>query len=141
MVPEGRNTAVSLPSSSATRSCSAFVLGSAPICSSPTSASDMALRMPAEGLVAVSLERSINRFADIWLTPYETDLWKPALGVGARRRAWAAGVTLGPGQGEADLGRCGGRPARLACLAMTYRIYDWLIVIFVSLAGYVGAPS
>src|SRR5690242_6374178 len=30
---------------------------------------------------------------------------------------------------------------RPACLAMTYRIYDWLLVIFVCLAGYVEAPA
>ena len=49
MVPEGRNTAASLPRSAATRSCRALVVGSSAFCSSPTSASAMALRMAGRG--------------------------------------------------------------------------------------------
>ena len=49
IVPEGRNSAASLPSSSATRSCSAFTVGSSKRCSSPTSASAIARRIASVG--------------------------------------------------------------------------------------------
>ena len=49
IVPEGRKSAASLPSSSATRSCSAFTVGSSKRCSSPTSASAIACRIAARG--------------------------------------------------------------------------------------------
>ncbi len=55
MVPLGRKTASSLPRSSQTRSRSRLTVGSSIFCSSPTSASAMAFRMPGEGLVLVSL--------------------------------------------------------------------------------------
>ena len=55
MVPDGKKTAVSFCSRSATRRHSAFVVGSSPACSSPTSASAMAARIPALGRVRVSL--------------------------------------------------------------------------------------
>ena len=69
MVPEGRNTAASLPSSAATRSCNALVVGSSAFCSSPTSASAMALRIAGEGRVAVSLKRSMSLLDAIGSTP------------------------------------------------------------------------
>src|SRR5437016_2539595 len=65
MVPDGRKTAASLPSRSATRACNALVVGSSAFCSSPTSASAIALRMAAEGRVDVSLERSTSLLACI----------------------------------------------------------------------------
>ena len=49
MVPEGRNSAASLPSSSATMSCSRLTVGSSNCCSSPTSASHMKRRMAGRG--------------------------------------------------------------------------------------------
>src|SRR3978361_500785 len=49
MVPDGMNTAACLPSRSATRSHNRLVVGSSPICSSPTSARAIASRMPAGG--------------------------------------------------------------------------------------------
>ncbi len=55
MVPDGRNTAASLPSSSATISQSRLTVGSSIFCSSPTSASLMKRRMSAVGRVTVSL--------------------------------------------------------------------------------------
>jgi len=55
IVPLGRNTAASCPSSSATRSSSARVVGSWPRCSSPTSAAAIASRIPRVGRVCVSL--------------------------------------------------------------------------------------
>jgi hypothetical protein len=54
IVPEGRNSAASWPSSAATRSSSASTVGSARRCSSPTSARAIASRMAAVGLVWVS---------------------------------------------------------------------------------------
>ena len=57
MVPDGMNTAASLPSKSATRSHSKFTVGSSPICSSPTSARAIASRMPRVGRVWVSDSR------------------------------------------------------------------------------------
>ncbi len=54
MVPEGRNTAASLPSSAATRSHSASVVGSSSFCSSPTTARRTDSRMANVGLVFVS---------------------------------------------------------------------------------------
>src|SRR3954469_16154928 len=54
IVPDGRKTAASKPSRSATRSHSAVTCGSSKRCSSPTSASAMALRMAEEGRVCVS---------------------------------------------------------------------------------------
>src|SRR5438477_466925 len=57
MVPDGMNTAASLPSKSATRSHSKFTVGSSPICSSPTSARVIASRMPCVGRVWVSDSR------------------------------------------------------------------------------------
>jgi hypothetical protein len=60
MVPEGRNTAASLPRSSATISWRWFTVGSSPFCSSPTSASHMNRRMAGVGRVTVSLKRSTS---------------------------------------------------------------------------------
>ena len=57
IVPDGRNTAASLPSSAAVRSHSAQTVGSEPICSSPTSASIIASFMARDGLVCVSEDR------------------------------------------------------------------------------------
>src|SRR5215218_5626818 len=54
IVPEGRKTAASKPSSSATRSHSALTVGSPKCCSSPTSASAIALRISGVGRVCVS---------------------------------------------------------------------------------------
>ena len=54
IVPEGRKTAASIQSSSATRSQSKVTCGSSKRCSSPTSASAMALRMAGDGRVCVS---------------------------------------------------------------------------------------
>ena len=57
MVPEGMNTAASLPSRSATRSHRRLTVGSSPICSSPTSALAIASRIAGVGLVCVSDSR------------------------------------------------------------------------------------
>src|SRR3954463_2003929 len=57
MVPLGRNRAASCPRSSATRSWRALTVGSRLRCSSPTSASAMAFRIPGVGRVWVSLWR------------------------------------------------------------------------------------
>jgi hypothetical protein len=54
IVPLGRNTAASKPSSSATRSQSALTVGSANDCSSPTSAFAIASRIAGVGRVWVS---------------------------------------------------------------------------------------
>ena len=54
MVPEGRNTAASLPISAAMRSQRAWTVGSSPCCSSPTSARIMASFIAAVGRVWVS---------------------------------------------------------------------------------------
>src|SRR5262249_15109204 len=59
MVPEGTNNAASFPSTCAAMPCSRLTQGSSPKTSSPTSASAMARRMSTEGLVTVSLRRSI----------------------------------------------------------------------------------
>ena len=59
MVPEGTNSAASFPSNWAAISWRRLTQGSSPKTSSPTSASAMAWRMPGEGLVTVSLRRSI----------------------------------------------------------------------------------
>src|SRR5579864_2538071 len=70
IVADGRYQACSLPSSAATRSCSAFTDGSSSFCSSPTGARSMNWRIPSDGLVAVSLERSMNvatqRTSSVW---------------------------------------------------------------------------
>ena len=58
-MPDGMNTPASFPSSAATRSQSASVVGSESDCSSPTTARAMASRIPAVGRVWVSLNRSI----------------------------------------------------------------------------------
>src|SRR5579875_1594483 len=60
MVPEGRNTAASLPISAAMRSHSALMVGSSPCCSSPTSASIIAAFMAGLGRVWVSEYRLIR---------------------------------------------------------------------------------
>src|SRR5437868_4722722 len=54
------NSAASLPSICAIRSCSRLTDGSSPYWSSPTGASAMALRMPGEGSVTVSERRSMR---------------------------------------------------------------------------------
>jgi hypothetical protein len=54
IVPLGRKTAASKPSSSATRAHRTFTVGSAKDCSSPTSAAAIAARMAAVGRVWVS---------------------------------------------------------------------------------------
>jgi hypothetical protein len=55
IVPDGMKSAASLPSSSATISCSRLTVGSSNCCSSPTSASAIARRIAAVGRVTVSL--------------------------------------------------------------------------------------
>src|SRR3954470_1290162 len=57
IVPLGRNSAASWPSSSATRSWRALTVGSSPRCSSATSAVAIARRMPSLGFVWVSERR------------------------------------------------------------------------------------
>ena len=58
-VPVGRYSAAALPVSSAAASCNRLTVGSSPYQSSPTSASAIARRMAADGLVTVSDRRSI----------------------------------------------------------------------------------
>src|SRR5580698_8971996 len=60
MVPLGKNTAASLPSSAETRSHNCQTLGSEPPCSSPTSASSMACFIPGVGFDCVSEYRLIR---------------------------------------------------------------------------------
>ena len=60
IVPEGRNTASSLPSNAAIRSHNALMVGSEPDWSSPTSASIIASFIAREGLVCVSEYRLIR---------------------------------------------------------------------------------
>jgi hypothetical protein len=57
MVPDGMNTAASLPSRLATRSHSAVTVGSSPICSSPHSAYAICARIAGVGRVWVSDSR------------------------------------------------------------------------------------
>src|SRR5438270_10992582 len=59
MVPLGAQSAASLPSRSATRSCRRLTVGSSPYTSSPTSAVAMAARIGSVGRVTVSLRRSM----------------------------------------------------------------------------------
>ena len=58
IVELGRKSAASFPNSAAARSCSEFTVGSSPHTSSPTAASAIALRMPSDGRVTVSLRKS-----------------------------------------------------------------------------------
>src|SRR5438105_1078880 len=58
-VPLGTNSAASLSSIAAMRSCSALTVGSSPNTSSPSSARIIASRMPGVGRVTVSLRRSM----------------------------------------------------------------------------------
>ena len=60
IVPVGGHNAAGVPSSAATRACSALVVGSSPNWSSPTGAAAMAARMPAVGRVTVSERRSMG---------------------------------------------------------------------------------
>src|SRR5271166_1926425 len=60
MVPLGTNNAASRPKISAARLSSRLMVGSSAYTSSPTSASNMARRMAGEGLVTVSLRRSMT---------------------------------------------------------------------------------
>ena len=60
IVPDGTNRAASLARISAARSCSRRTVGSSRKTSSPTSASAIALRISAVGVVTVSLLRSIT---------------------------------------------------------------------------------
>src|SRR2546425_2298760 len=60
MVPEGTNSAASFPSNWAAISWRRLTQGSSPKTSSPTSAAAIAWRMPGEGLVTVSLRRSMT---------------------------------------------------------------------------------
>ena len=60
IVPEGTNSAASLPSSSAVRASRAFTVGSSPKTSSPTSASAIARRIAGVGFVTVSDRKSIG---------------------------------------------------------------------------------
>src|SRR6266850_6458054 len=57
-VPEGKNSAASKPKISAARACRRLTVGSSPKTSSPSSASSIAWRIPAEGRVTVSERRS-----------------------------------------------------------------------------------
>ena len=57
-VPDVTNNPAGNPRSAATSASSALTVGSSPYTSSPTSASAIAIRMPALGRVIVSLRRS-----------------------------------------------------------------------------------
>ena len=59
IVPDGTNTAASLPSNAAVRCSSSCTVGSSPSTSSPTIALAMTSRIAASGWVIVSLRRSI----------------------------------------------------------------------------------
>src|SRR4249919_2665926 len=61
IVPVGTYNAASLPVSSAARSWRRWTVGSSPNQSSPTSASAIALRIEADGLVTVSERRSTRK--------------------------------------------------------------------------------
>ncbi len=61
IVPVGRNIPASMPVISAARSSSRFTVGSSPYQSSPTSASAIARRIAADGLVTVSERRSTRK--------------------------------------------------------------------------------
>jgi len=63
IVPEGRKSAASLPSSAADISCSLLTVGSSRRCSSPTGAAAIASRIAGVGRVEVSLVRSIMTMA------------------------------------------------------------------------------
>ena len=69
IAPLGKNSAASWPNSSATRPHSAFTVGSAPRCSSPTGAAAIASRIAAVGRVCVSLYRLTISPASLLLTP------------------------------------------------------------------------
>src|SRR5689334_15568400 len=69
IVPLGSQSAASLPSRRATRSCSALMVGSSPYWSSPTGAAAMAARIPGVGRVTVSERRSI--VSDVPACPFE----------------------------------------------------------------------
>src|SRR5262245_41093040 len=58
-VPDGMNSAASLPSIDAIRSCSALTVGSSPNTSSPSGAAIIASRIAGVGRVTVSLRRSM----------------------------------------------------------------------------------
>ena len=60
IVPDGTNSAASMPSSSAARRSRRSTVGSSPYTSSPTSASAMARRISGVGRVTVSERRSIG---------------------------------------------------------------------------------
>src|SRR5438128_6135925 len=108
-------TAASLPSESATRSSNLFTVGSSPKTSSPTSAAAMAARMPAVGLVTVSLRRSITLsgigvslgFLPVFEEPAAADLAEehlPDLDVFVlERRRLAALLDFALGQEAAEL--------------------------------------
>src|SRR4051794_38057596 len=57
-VPDGKKSPACMPKRSAQTSWSLLTVGSSPNTSSPTAASAMALRMPGEGWVTVSLRKS-----------------------------------------------------------------------------------
>src|SRR5436190_21189830 len=99
MVPEGRNTAASLPNRPATRSCKAFVVESSAF-SSPTSASAIILRMPQKGRVEESLDRSTNAFDVIMSVPAE---FRHGTCSDGRGQEGAVGRLRGAGGGAAEL--------------------------------------
>src|SRR5688572_27152261 len=68
-VPVGNSSAASKPNSAAACSCRRLTVGSSPKTSSPSGASIIARRMPAEGRVTVSERRSISRMAFHTLKP------------------------------------------------------------------------
>src|SRR3979490_553469 len=95
MVPEGRNTAASWPSRSATRSHNRLTVGSSPICSSPTSARAIASRIAGVGRVCVSDSRLMGTGA--------------ALGWGGARWECMGGLgTLSVDFGKLDIERAAG---------------------------------
>jgi hypothetical protein len=97
MVPLGTSSAASVPSRSATRSCSARTVGSSPYTSSPTSASAMARRIPAVGRVTVSERRSIAGASDA-IAAQGTRSGTPRAGSADRGdRAWNGSAPVGAG--------------------------------------------
>ena len=89
IVPVGKNSAASFPSSSATRASRRRVVGSPSRWSSPTSAAAMAWRMAAVGRVTVSLRRSIGMARKLAPTVGRKG---GRVGARARQRARAVGA-------------------------------------------------
>ena len=147
MVPEGRNTAASLPSRRQRAPAARWSWGRPPFARRrpPPPPWPCACRRGPCRCVAGKVNQSVRSHAYTSVSDAAIEACRARQGKAPNRspprhgrwRSFSAAGFRDP-----DLGRWQGKASRTRRTAMVAsRMYDWLIVILVSLAGYVEAPA